>query len=477
VNRFILNDQEVQADLPPGMVLLDFIRYHKNLKGTKIGCREGDCGACTVLVGELKEGKIRYQTMTSCLVPLGNVFGKHIVTIEGVNMQGLNPVQAVMYEEGATQCGFCTPGFVMSMSGYCLSEKPVTEKNAIACIDGNICRCTGYKSIERAAMKLNEVLKAKDEKNPVSFVTEKKILPDYFKDIENRLKRMQENVSNNPAKKINSESRTVKQFVAGGTDLYVQRHDDIVHSEIDLLSDMGFLKGIKREEDKFIIGASTTVTELCESELVKAHFPNFETYAKLVSSTPIRNMATLAGNFVNASPIGDFTVFFLAMDATIVLSDGEVTREIPLNKFYKGYKVLDKHPNEYVQKLYFTIPVKGTGFNFEKVSKRTHLDIASVNSAMKVLLEGNKIIEASLSAGGVAPIPMYLMKASQFLTNKNVSAELINECISIAQDEISPISDARGSADYKRLLLSQMIKSHFLKLFPGTITEETILNL
>ena len=477
MNRFILNDQEVLTDAPPGMVLLDFIRYHKNLKGTKIGCREGDCGACTVLVGDLKEGKIHYQTMTSCLVPLGNAAGKHIVTIEGVNMEGLNPVQSAMYEEGATQCGFCTPGFVMSMAGYCLSDKPVTEKNAIACIDGNICRCTGYKSIERSVMKLNEVLKAKDGMNPVSFVTGKKILPGYFKDIENRLKKLHETASNNSDKKNISGSKPVKQFVAGGTDLYVQRHDDMVHSEIDLLSDVGFLKGIKREGDKFIIGASTTVTELCESELVKEHFPNFETYAKLVSSTPIRNMATLAGNFVNASPIGDFTVFFLAMDATIVLSDGEVTREIPLNKFYKDYKVLDKKPTEYLQRVYFEIPAKGTRFNFEKVSKRTHLDIASVNSAMKIIVEGNKIVKASISAGGVAPIPMYLEKASQFLSGKILSPELINETISVAQDEISPISDARGNSDYKQLLLSQIIKSHFLKLFPGVISEETILNL
>src|SRR6185436_750920 len=161
VNRFILNDQEVQADAPPGMVLLDFIRYHKNLKGTKIGCREGDCGACTVLVGELKEGKLIYHAVTSCLVPLGSAAGKHIVTIEGINMDGLNPVQSAMDEEGATQCGFCTPGFVMSMAGYCLSDKPATGKNAIACVDGNICRCTGYKSIERAALRLNEILKSK----------------------------------------------------------------------------------------------------------------------------------------------------------------------------------------------------------------------------------------------------------------------------------------------------------------------------
>ena len=117
--RFILNEKEIATNLPPGMVLLDFIRYHQHLMGTKIGCREGDCGACTILVGELQDGKLHYRSMTSCLVPIGNVQGKHIVTIEGINhTDNLNPVQQAMADEGATQCGFCTPGFVMSLAGF-----------------------------------------------------------------------------------------------------------------------------------------------------------------------------------------------------------------------------------------------------------------------------------------------------------------------------------------------------------------------
>jgi len=371
-----------------------------------------------------------------------------------------------MYDEGATQCGFCTPGFVMSMAGYCLSENPVTEKNAIACIDGNICRCTGYKSIERAVIKLNELLKKKSD--AIAYVTENKILPPYFSGIENRLKQLME--------KGNSFSNSAKQIVGGGTDLYVQRYEAMVHTELNMVSDKSFLKGIKRDGNKLKIGASTTVTDLCESELVKEYFPQFDKYAKLVSSTPIRNMATLAGNFVNASPIGDFTVFFLALDTILVLSDGDNTREINLNKFYKGYKNLDKKPEEYVRELYFTAE-KNIRFNFEKVSKRTHLDIASVNSAMKVVIKGSKILQAFISAGGVAPIPLSLEKASRFLEGKMISAEIMSEAITIAQNEISPISDARGSADYKRLLLSQMIKSHFLKLFPDEITEELILQI
>ncbi|MDP9229694.1 MAG: 2Fe-2S iron-sulfur cluster-binding protein, partial [Bacteroidota bacterium] len=147
MTHFILNEKEISTKLEPGTTLLDFIRYHKYLMGTKIGCREGDCGACTILIGDLKNGQLKYESVTSCLMPLGNAHNKHIVTIEGINpagagqnIQELNPIQKAMADEGATQCGFCTPGFVMSLAGFCLSDKESISENAIAAIVGNICR-------------------------------------------------------------------------------------------------------------------------------------------------------------------------------------------------------------------------------------------------------------------------------------------------------------------------------------------------
>src|SRR3982751_6741136 len=157
--EFILNSEDIRTDQPTGSTVLDFVRYHKNLKGTKIGCREGDCGACTILVGELDGSKVSYRSMTSCLMPLANAAGKHIVTVEGINPAdgSLTPVQQAMVDESGTQCGFCTVGFVMSLTGYCLETVSSQHLSngpaelAISAIDGNICRCTGYKSIERAA--------------------------------------------------------------------------------------------------------------------------------------------------------------------------------------------------------------------------------------------------------------------------------------------------------------------------------------
>jgi xanthine dehydrogenase small subunit len=475
--RLILNDKEVSTSLKPGTVLLDFIRYHKHLVGTKIGCREGDCGACNVLVGEIKDGQLEYKSMTSCLMPLGNVHGKHIVTIEGINLpshkQGidqLNPIQQAMADEGATQCGFCTPGFVVSLAGFCLSNKKATKEAAIAAVDGNICRCTGYKSIERACDHIAKLMKEKKAEEAAEFVSAKRILPSYFSGIKKQLQTLATKID---GVLIHAQMLTA-HFVGGGTDLYVQKHDGIKDAAIRFLFDHPEMNGIIKEANRIVIGPSATVTDLKESPVIQNIFPAFDKYAKLVSSTPIRNMATIAGNFINASPIGDFTIFFLALDARIVLSNGKTKRELPLRKLYKGYKQLDKTVDEYIEKISFELPVKNSLFNFEKLSKRTHLDIASVNTALNIEIDGSKIIKAGISAGGIAPVPLYLQKTSEFLHSKVLSEELVRQAIEIAQTEISPISDARGTADYKRLLLGQLIKAHFIELFPELGTETLV---
>ena len=458
--HFILNEKEITTNLPPGMLLLDFIRYNQNLRGTKIGCREGDCGACTVLTGEINGDEIVYRTVTSCLMAIGNVHGKHIVTIEGVNMTELNPIQQAMCDEGGTQCGFCTPGFIVSLAGFCLSKKEPTYDHAIASINGNICRCTGYKSIERAAGKVAGLLRERGTQDSISYATLNSILPQYFSGVKVKLRNL--STKTNGVFKAN---KTEGRYLGGGTDLYVQQHEKMVYADIDFLLDQKELRGITKDGNKCVIGASATVSDIIDSTLFHDHFPEIFRFIKLVSSTPIRNMATIAGNFVNASPIGDLTIFFLALDAQLILKNGKKKRKVALRKFYKGYKTLDKKPEEIIEKIWFELPGKNSHFNFEKVSKRTHLDIASVNSAISLTMKDDKIKSAGLSAGGVGPIPLYLSKASSFLEGKKISEELIAKTLEIAQKEISPISDVRGSEGYKRMLLSQLIKAHFITLF------------
>jgi xanthine dehydrogenase small subunit len=459
--KFILNNQTMETDLPKGTTVLDLVRYHKNLKGTKIGCREGDCGASTILVGELAGEKVKYRTQTSCLMSIANANGKHIVTIEGINKQGneLTPVQQAMVEESGTQCGFCTVGFVMSLTNFCIDDTPKTADSAISAIDGNICRCTGYKSIERACVSLSERLAASGEqKNPLQIAINREIIPQYFSTIKEKLSNLK--AMGNGAT-LNSHR---SHFLGGGTDLYVQKPEEMVYAEAENLFDNSDLRFITETKDSVEIGASVVVTDLLESDIFNRLFPNLYKHLKLVSSTPIRNMATIAGNFVNASPIGDITAWFLALDAEITLramSGNE--RVIDLKDFFLGYKKLAKTDAEFISKIRFQKDF--THFNFEKVCKRKYLDIASVNTAISLKVSDNKIASANTSAGGVFSTPLYLRKTSEFLKGKEISSTTINEACKILQTEISPISDVRGSAEYKRLLLRQLFTAHFVELF------------
>jgi len=459
--KLILNNRTVNTSLNAGMTLLDFIRYEQNLTGTKIGCREGDCGACTVLVGTLsKDGYVNYESITSCISPLGNAHGKHIVTVEGINSpSGLTKAQSTMKENYATQCGFCTPGFVVSLTGFALSDKEKTTENALKAISGNICRCTGYKSIERAANSLCAAVDNLNTQEPDVYLSElidKGVVPSYFVDISDRLRKL---------KDIEEEQEEGK-YVAGGTDLYVQQAHTLSELSVHLIANDPRLKGIEISGNRCVIGSGTTVTELSYHEGLKQHFPNLLKHLKLVSSEPIRNMASLGGNFINASPIGDMTIFFLALDSIITLKDQKgQEREVPFKEFYKGYKTFDLKEKELVKSISFELPSESTHFNFEKVCKRTHLDIASVNSAIRLEVEEGIVIDAHIAVGGVAAIPKYLHETSSFLKSKKLSIDIIVEANEVLQNEISPISDVRGSSEYKRLLARQLFFAHFTELF------------
>ncbi len=449
---FLLNNQTIQTSAPTGMALLDFIRKDRQLKGSKLVCKEGECGACSVLIGEQKAEGIFYQTMTSCITPLVNVQGKHVVTIEGLNMEKLTPVQQAMVDGYGTQCGFCTPGFVVSLTGYLLSTATVSMEGIIGAIDGNICRCTGYKGIERAAEFIRTQVTNDLPQLTVSNLISKKYIPDYFKEIPNRLAAI-------PT--VQKEQKGTTKL-GGGTDLYVQRPWTMYETEALPVYDRPAMKQIESKEGHCIFGASLTMGDLYRSELFKKVLPNSEYIFKLLSSTQIRNMATIGGNLVNASPIGDFTILLLALDSKIIIEKEGNRRTLALNNFYKGYKQIDLKEGEILEKIQFKIPSAATHFHFEKVSQRKYFDIASVNFASSFNLKNDLIQEAHLAVGGVGPIPTYLHRTGDFLKGKLIHEDTIRAAIDILNVEIFPISDARGSADYKRLLARQLFVAQFM---------------
>lgn len=476
--RFILNETEVDTTLPPGLVALDFIRQHRLLPGTREGCREGECGACTVLLGEPTDSQketIRYRTVAACMLPLGEAAGKHLVTIEGLNGDNLNPIQQAILDEGASQCGYCTPGIVVSLTGFFLSSREFDAEEGIDALDGNICRCTGYISIKRAVRQLCLTLGPQIDLqgDRIPQLAALGILPSYFPEIPSRLKSL-------PAVlESGSASTDVEPVViGGGTDLYIQRPDELIDSPLAFISRRKELAEIKEESGFIYIGAAVTVEEMKHSAIIGAALPEIKEYLNLVSSTIMRNRATVAGNIVNASPIGDMTILLLALDSDVLLHGGDGHREVKLRNLFRDYKKLAVKKGEIIEWIRFPISHPGeatAGFNFEKVSRRKYLDIASVNSAISIRLEGKHVAAVHLSAGGVSPIPLYLTKTCVFLVNQPVTAENIREAARIAGQEIAPISDVRGSSDYKRLLLRQLIYAHFIKIFPRQISFEELL--
>ena len=464
--NFICNREEISASIHPGITLLDFLRKNLSLTGTKEGCREGDCGACTVLVGSLTNKRVEYRSVNSCLLPINDVDGKHVVTIEGLNKDKLSPVQSSFVEEGASQCGFCTPGFIISLTGYLISQKKYDENDAIYSMDGNICRCTGHNSIIRAAQISLEKIQSQtaSSKNHLRNLIEAGVLPEYFSKIKPKLEKFQKSI-----KVSRGITESGKHLISGGTDLYVQKWEDIYETEVNFLSEGVIPTSIQEKNGKCIIGAGASVSHLIESSLINNHFPEMKKHLLLFGALPIRNRATVGGNIVNASPIADITSILLALDAELRIKNGKNFRRVELKKFYRGYKNLILKNSEFLYEIIFKLPKGKFYFNFEKVSKRTFLDIASVNSSIYIETNSNNIEKVSLSAGGVAPIPLYLKEVCKFLKGKEIDAVTISNASKIAESEISPISDVRGSAEYKKLILRQLIFTHFIKLFPNRI--------
>ena len=467
--KFILNDDLISVKIDPATVLLDFIRKQMHLTGTKEGCKEGDCGACTVLVGELKDNTLKYHSVNSCLLPLGNTNNTHIVTIEGLNSNSLTHIQTEFVNEGASQCGFCTPGFIVSITGYLINNDIYETEGALNAIAGNICRCTGYTSIKRTIVDVLNKINSDNHKelDKISLLIKNNILPDYFMGIAERLKKLQ-------TEDLNDQNSRAKYFVAGGTDLYVQKPDELLDHHIIFIKDKN-LSYINVKDSICRVGAGTTFEMIKNSSVFQKQFPRLGQFMELIASLPIRNSATVGGNIINASPIGDMIIFFLALNASVILNNGLKQRKILLKDLFKGYKKLDKSDDEYLQHIEFKLPSKNSYFNFEKVSKRTHLDIASVNSAIYLEVDNNIMTKVHISAGGIAPIPLYLEKTSRFLRGKKIEIDILNEALSILQWEISPISDIRGSENYKRLLLNQLFKAHFIELFAELISVKELI--
>ncbi|MFH1018380.1 MAG: FAD binding domain-containing protein [Pseudomonadota bacterium] len=299
--------------------------------------------------------------------------------------------------------------------------------------------------------------------NAVEWLVSNKFLPDYFLNIPGRLRTI-----------TPTETPAVKEsglIIAGGTDILLQDPESAVASDnVNLVLGAREYDRIKFSGGECHIGSTVSFEDLKESKELNKYFPKLNDYLKLTGATAIRNMATVGGNIANGSPIGDLSVMMMALDATLILGHKGKTRKLKLKDFFTGYKTVNKDPEEFIQWIYFDLPDEKTHFSFEKISKRDHLDMATVNSAMRVVLDGGVIKKASFTVGGLGSTIRYLAKTAEYLIGKKINNQTFKEANGIAQGEITP----RSRPEYKRALVRQELFIHLMSFSPGTISLEAL---
>jgi len=447
--HFYLNRQKHSLTPPTGQSTLDLLRHHFRLFAVKEGCREGECGACTVLVGRVLRGQVRYRAMPSCMIPAGQLHGSHIVTMEGLNTPKRNPLQQAFVDQGASQCGFCTPGFILSLTAYFMSGSPLNLQGAMDALDGNICRCTGYASIKRAVEGTLKNCNIEDRSLTLEELSATGLIPSYIPETAQQLHALPPD---------DAQEQPYALPLAGGTDLMVQKGDSL--QDTDLQFSIPESREIELRKEGLFLPAECTFEQLRENPLMNQRYPGLKESLGVVASSILRNRATLAGNVVNASPIADGAVLLLAWGAQILLeSPTHQLRSLPLEDFFLDYKKLDLKDLEKV--VGFSLPDVQSHWHFRKVSKRERLDIASCNSAIVFNLQEGCFQQIRLSFGGVAPVPFTARKTMAFLEGKKAVRESLKEAQEILQQEIHPIDDIRGSAAYKRKLAASLLEDHF----------------
>lgn len=473
-----------QAFIP----ITDYLRGDLAACGTKVVCAEGDCGACTVMIGRAEGGKLVYKPVNACIQYIFQLDCSHIITVEGLKVNGeLNPIQEAMVECHGAQCGYCTPGFVVAMcamadrrkcaevsgsagsgngqdghgSGYCPAPDVREIKEELT---GNLCRCTGYEAIIKAGLEADySKYVGVDELYPPSRIV--KEFEEHLGDpvhIKAGGTELSVPVSVKEAAKFKQENPTAV-IVTGGTDVGVNMNKKgMVPSFLISTSNLpGLDKIVEREEDGrtvLEVGARVSLRSL-ESRIQELD-PELYYVLWVFGSPQIRNAGTLAGNIANGSPIADSLPFLFVMDAEVEVEGVSGSRRIAMTDLYSGYKQLTFKPGEMITRIHLPLPVPGEILKLYKLSRRQHLDISAFTAAIKLTVAGEIITSAKVAYGGVGPVVSRVTAVEEFLSGKAYSLETFLEAGRVARGAVEPISDVRGSRDY-RLQLAENIMVKF----------------
>ncbi|NVJ98836.1 MAG: xanthine dehydrogenase small subunit [Alphaproteobacteria bacterium] len=475
--RFLLDGELHELVNPdPTETVLNFLRYRLARTGTKEGCAEGDCGACTVVLGELVENdpwaEVRYRAVNACILFVPMLDGKELITVESLKSKDgtLHPVQQAMVDTHGSQCGFCTPGFVMSL--YALHENGgKTDRAKINdTLAGNLCRCTGYGPIVDAAeqaltagvaahegladrvdalkaLKRHEMLEL-TAKSPVTGNEKKYFAPvtiDEFADL----------VLRYPDATI----------LAGGTDvgLWVTK----MHKELAVVISVNAIEGFDaihespESPEPIEIGAGATVTDAMD--ILAKYYPDMGELYRRFASTQIRNSGTIGGNIANGSPIGDSPPVLIAAGAQLVLRKGEAERTIPLEDYFLDYGKQDLAEGEFVARIVVPKPQANRRFRAYKISKRFDQDISAVCAGIGLMITDSMVEEARIAFGGMAATPKRAEAAEVALVGKEWSRPAVEAAMEALEQDFAPISDMRASADYRMQVAKNLLMKAFVE--------------
>src|SRR5471032_1110896 len=469
--------QEV-ADASPTQTVLQHLREDLHCTGTKEGCAEGDCGACTVVIGSLNHGQLELKAVNSCIQLTPTLDGKALFSVEDLQQPdgALHPVQQALVECHSSQCGFCTPGFVMSLCGMYLDKdgQPAQRKEIDECLSGNLCRCTGYRPIIDAAQRMTELPKVGFDREALRL----------------QLQAIQrDTTSTYSARGQNFHApRTLGELVAlraahpketllaGSTDvgLWVTKQmrdlGDIIY-----IGQVAALKTMREADGKLEIGAGVTLNDayaaLCR------HYPEqLSEMWQRFASLPIRNAGTLGGNVANGSPIGDSMPWLIVLGTQIVLRGADGQRIMPLEDFYLGYQKKDLRPGEFVEALRVPLPSAAVHFRTYKLAKRFDQDISAVCSAFAFRLDGERILDARIAFGGMAATPQSAAQTEAFLRGQVWSEENLAIAMRLLADDYAPLSDMRASNTYRMTTAQNLLRRFWLETRPDAPLSSAAVN-
>ena len=468
--RFVLNDREVAIDrLSPTETLLDFLRISRRLTGSKEGCAEGDCGACTVLVGRLTQGRLVYETVNSCIRFTASLNATHVVTIEHLASQDgtLHPVQQAMVDMSGSQCGFCTPGIVMSLYALWMENENPSRKAIEKSLQGNLCRCTGYESIVKAAEKASAIrpdaafdaiarerdgimvrlasMKT-DETITVGNESARAIVPGSLAELANVL----------------AEYRDAT-IVAGSTDvgLWVTKQMRKPNPLV-FINHLEELQTITETDDSFIIGAGVSYSQAFPALVSK--IPALARLIDRIGGEQVRNMGTIGGNIANGSPIGDTPPALIALGATLTLQSAEGTRTIALEDYFLDYGKQDRRAGEFVLSLTVPKPADDVQFAVYKLSKRREEDISAVCAAFFMRQAADSSVATiRIACGGMAGIPKRAHHAEAAISGKQWNNDTVEVARAAFENDYQPMTDMRATSAYRMLAARNLLTRFFLE--------------